>query len=205
MALPLPLAAALALLAAPSPPTHPPEPAAAPAERAALRALAIAAAGEPGIAEVQAAVARESLRGAVAADGWPARARVAALLPRLTAEIRHDEQSNRTVGLQGAGEVDYLRLTPGTTFLVRATWTLADLVAHRGELAASSAAAARAKAAKEAVQRATALYYERRRRKVALLLEPPEDPLARAQAELEIARLGAELDALTGAVGEELR
>ncbi|WP_248352619.1 hypothetical protein [Anaeromyxobacter oryzae] len=202
MTVPALLVAAVLAAPAPSTPTHPPEPPPQPADRVALRALAVAAAGDPDVASVQAAAAREALRGAAELDGWPGRARLSALLPRITAEVRHDEQSNRTVGLQSAGEVDYLRLTPGTTVLVRATWTLADLVAHRGEIAAATAAAARARRATEAVQRATVIYFERRRLRVALLLAPPEDPLARAQAELEIARLGAELDALTGAPRE---
>lgn len=199
------LAASLLLAIGPSAPTHPLALPAEEPEHLALRALAVVAAGEPDIAEVQAAAAREALRGTPDPAEWPGRARVAALLPRVTAEVRHDEQSNRTVGLQGAGEVDYLRLTPGTTFLVRATWTLADLVAHRGELAAANAAASRVRRADEAVKRATGLYFERRRLKLALLLAPPGDPLGRAQAELEIARLGAELDALTGVARESAR
>ncbi len=44
----------------------------------------------------------------------------------------------------------------------------------------------------------TRLHFERRRARVALLLEPPADPVARVQAELEVEQLGAELDALTG-------
>jgi hypothetical protein len=196
--MPAPALLALCVLAstAASQETHPPSSDAA--ERQALRALAAVSAGEPGIEAVQAAAAREAVRGAPDAEGWPARARLAALLPRVTAEVRHDEQSNRTVGLQAAGEVDYLRLTPGTTVLVRATWSLPDLVAHRAELAAANVAAARARRAAEAVQRATALYFERRRLAVTLLLAPPEDALDRARAELELARLTAELEALTG-------
>jgi hypothetical protein len=47
------------------------------------------------------------------------------------------------------------------------------------------------------VRRATAAYFERRRARLALLLAPPEGALARAEAELRIERLAAELDALT--------
>lgn len=195
-------AAGFLLSIGPSAPTHPLAPPPEDPELLALRALAAVAAGEPDVAVVQAAVAREALRGTPDPAEWPGRARKAALLPRLTAEIRHDERSNRTVGLQTAGEVDYLRLTPGTTFMVRATWTLPDLVAHAGEVAAATAAAARQRHVEEAVKRATALYFERRRLKLALLLVPPADPLGRAQAELEIARLAAELDVLTGAARE---
>jgi hypothetical protein len=164
----------------------------------ALRAVAVAASGDPPIEAVQAAAARVALGGGGDPASLPARVRWSAVLPRLTAEFRHLQQSNRTVGLSSSGEVDYLRLTPGTTVSLRATWDLPDLVAPRGELAASRAAADAARRRTDAALRATALHFERRRRRVALLLTPPEDARARAEAELELARLTAELDALTG-------
>jgi hypothetical protein len=101
-------------------------------------------------------------------------------------------------GLQGSGEVDYLRLAPGRALIVRATWELGDLVAARGELAAAAADGERARRRAEAVRRATALFYDRRRAQLALMLAPADAALARGEAELEIDRLGAELDALTG-------
>lgn len=167
-------------------------------EAEALRALGITSAGEPGIAEVQEAAARRVDRDGAAIEGFPGRSRLAALLPRLTAEYRHDERSYRVVGLQGSGEVDYLRLAPGNTFLVRATWDLGTLVAARGELAASSAAAARARRREAAVRRATAAFFDRRRALLALLVDPPANVHARAEAELAVDQLTAELDALTG-------
>jgi hypothetical protein len=168
------------------------------AERDAVRALAIVAAGEPPIGEVQDAAARTSDRQVPEAEGFSWRARAAALLPRLTAEVRRDERSYRVVGLQSAGEVDYRHLSPGSAVLLRATWELGDLVAARGELAAAAASEARARRRAEAVRRATAIFYERRRAQLELLLAPPEAALARAQAELQVERLAAELDALTG-------
>ncbi len=90
-------------------------------------------------------------------------------------------------------------MSPSETFLLRATWDLPSLVAAPGELAAGAQAQARARRRRaEAVDRVTILFFERRRQRLALLLAPPAEPLARAQAELEIARLGAEIDALTG-------
>ncbi len=189
LAAPIVLAAALA-----APPS-----ASGPSPQAeALRALGALSAGEPGIAEVQEAAAREADRHGPSVDAYPARSRLAALLPRLTAEYRHDERSHRVVGLQGSGEVDYLRLAPGRAFLVRATWDLGALVAAKGELAALSAASARARRREAATRRATTLFFDRRRAMLALLLDPPEGALARAEAELAVDRLTAELDALTG-------
>ena len=191
------LCAPLATLAQPLPPGPPPAPA-VPLDGPAPRALALAAGGDPDIAELQAAAAREADRGVPDVGSYPSRARLSALLPRISAEIRHEEQSNRVVGLQGSGEVDYLRVAPGTTVLVRASWILGHLVAAPGELQATTRAAARARHRAEAIARVTRLHFERRRARVALLLEPPADPVARVQAELEVEQLGAELDALTG-------
>ncbi len=168
------------------------------AERDALRALAALSGGEPGIAEVQHAAARVAEASVVEARGFAGRARLAALLPRLTTEVRREDRSSRVMGLQGSGEVDYLRLAPGKELIVRATWELGELVAARGELAAAAAEGERARRRTEAVRRATALFYDRRRAQVALLLAPPDAALARAEAELDVDRLGAELDALTG-------
>jgi hypothetical protein len=164
----------------------------------ALRVLAAIAAGEPAAAEVDDAAAREADRGAAVAESFPARARLSGLLPRLTAEYRRDERSYRVVGLQGSGEVDYLRLAPGSAFALRATWDLGELLAARGENAAAATAEARARRREAAVRRAMALYFERRRAQLALLLDPPAAPLARAEAELALDRLGAELDVATG-------
>ena len=132
------------------------------------------------------------------AEGYAERARIAALLPRFTVEVRRDERTSRIVGLQTAGEVDYQHLSPGSSIALTATWELGELVAARGELAAAQAGQERARRRAEAVRRATTLYFERRRERLALLLEPPEGALERAEAELRVERLGAELDALTG-------
>jgi hypothetical protein len=185
---------AAALAAAPQP-SREPAPRDAPD---AARILSALAAGEPTIAEVADAAAREADRAAAGAEGFPARARLSALLPRITAEVRVDDQSYRIVGLQGSGEVDYQRRAPGSTIALRATWDLPELVAARGELAAAAEAAARARRRDVAARRATALFFERRRAQLALLLEPPAAPLARAEAELALDRLGAELDLATG-------
>jgi len=205
----VPLAAAAAP-AAPYPPPAAREPAAreqpappppadpATAELAALRALAMVSAGEPDVEALQRAAALRADRASAGAADYGERARWAALVPRLTAEYRHEDQSNRVVGLQSSGEVDYLRLAPSEVFLLRATWDLPSLVAAPGEVAAGAQAQARARRRDEAVRRVTGLFYERRQKRLALLLAPPADPLARAQAEVEIARLGAEIEALAG-------
>ena len=153
---------------------------------------------EPAIAEVQAAAARHAETATPDPAELARRRRLSALLPRITAEVRHEERDYRVVGLQGTGEVDYLRSSPGTSFAIHATWELGDLIAATGEAAAAAAALARAKRRDEAVRKATTLHFERRRRLLALLADPPPDTRARLEAELELARVTAELDALTG-------
>jgi hypothetical protein len=176
----------------------PPAGAAYHAESEAYRALAAVSAGEPSIAEVQEAAAREAERGGPDVEGFPGRSRLSALLPRFTAEYRRDDRSYRVVGLQGNSEVDYARFTPGVEFVIRATWDLGTLVAATGEIAAANAASARAQRREAALKRVTALFFDRRRAMLALVLEPPATPLARAEAELAVDRLTAELEALTG-------
>jgi hypothetical protein len=168
------------------------------AESQAARALATVSAGEPDVAELQRAAARVADAAGAEAVDHPTRARLAGLLPHFTTEYRHEQASNRVVGLQGSGEVDYLRLQPCDTFLVRATWDLPVLMAAPGELTAGAQQQARAKRREEAVERVTKLFFERRRLQVALLLSPPTDPVGRAQVEIDVERLGAEIDALTG-------
>lgn len=185
-----PLTLLLAALAAP--------PIADPPASAAARLLSRLAAGEPSVSQVQVAAAAQVEAAAPDPAALAARRRLAALLPRLSAELRADQRSYRVVGLQGTSEVDYLRSSPGRGVTVRATWELGELVAPRGEPGAAPAALARLRRREEAVRRATALYFERRRLLAVLALDPPATPLARAEAELEVDRVTAELDAATG-------
>ncbi len=194
---------AAAAAAPPSPPQSPPPADPSAAQGEAIRALAQVSAGEPAIEVLQRAAAREVDRSDRVTAAYPGRSRLAALLPKLTAEFTHDQASNRVVGIQGSGEVDYLRFTPSDSFMVRATWDLPSLVADGSELTAAAQAQALARRRAEAVEKVTKLFYERQRLRVALALAPPGDPVARAQAELEVARLAAEIDALTGAALRE--
>jgi hypothetical protein len=187
---------ALLLAAPPVAPVAPPDPA---------RLLARLTAGEPSIAEVQVAAARHAEAATPDPAGLARRRRMAALLPRVTAQVRHEENAYRVTGLQGTSEVDYLRSSPGTSYSLLATWELGDLVAATGEAAAAAAALARARRRDEAVHQATTLFFERRRRLAALLADPPPDARARLEAELELARVTAELEALTGGLLAERR
>jgi hypothetical protein len=183
------------VLAAPVPP-RPPAASPDPLE-AAYAALTRITEGEPAIGEVQSAAARRAA-GAVPVAAGGVRSRAAALLPRLTAEYRNDQRSYRVAGLQGSGEVDYVRSSPGQVFLVRATWELSALLLPPGPAPSAAGATERARRSEEAARRATELFYERRRLQLTLLVDAPPTPLGQAELEVELARLTAELDLLTG-------
>ncbi|HZZ85798.1 MAG TPA: hypothetical protein VFE30_14750 [Anaeromyxobacteraceae bacterium] len=185
MTLLLPL---LLLAAAPRPPP-PPDP-----EVQAAQVSGWLFAGEPPIDSVQRAAARSLPGDAETAESWSGRARVAALLPQLSAEYRHDERGR----WYGVGSEDLLRSAPGDSISVRATWSLARLVFSPDEPRAALAAAELSRRRQERVERATRLYFHRRRLRLSLALSPPDEPRARAELSVEIDEVTAELDALTG-------
>jgi hypothetical protein len=183
------------LLVAPIPPRPTPPPP-DPLE-AAYAALTRVTDGEPSIVEVQTAAAHRAAA-AVPASAGAGRSRAAALLPRVTTEYRNDQRSYRVAGLQGSGEVDYVRSSPGQVFLIRATWELSALIVPPGPTPAATGAVERAKRSDEAARRATELFFARRRLQLTLLVEAPPTPLGQAELEVELARITAELDLLTG-------
>ncbi len=173
------------------------------AREGAARLLGQAIAGEPSVDDVQRAAAGRAAPSRGEAEGWRRRARLEALVPRLSASYRHDERNYRVVGLTGSSEVDYLRESPGDSATVRVDWDLAGLVLGRSELAAVSAAERAEATRRAAVERATRLYHRRLQAKVELLAAPPDGAAGRAKAELELSLLTAELQALTGLYGRE--
>jgi hypothetical protein len=163
---------------------------------AAASLLRRAADGEPALREVQDAAARRAFRSRPLAVAT--RARFAALLPKVTAELQRDDRRYHVAGLTSTSEVDYVRHTPGTQVSVRLSWDLAGVVFADAELRSAGDADAAAKVASDAVERATRLYFERQRLLLALAAAPPAAAKERAERELEIAELGGILDALTG-------
>lgn len=199
----LPAVAAACLLAGPDAPDLSPRAAAVVQE--ATRLLSAAAAREPDIEAVQRAAAARAAVPVAEAESWRGRARIAGMLPRLSAEYRHDDRTLYAQGVSSGQEMDYIRATPDDQITVRLDWNLDGLVFGRSELAAAAAAQAAAGRRLAAVEHATRLYYERLRLRVALAASPPKTPQARAEAEIELAGVTAQLHALTGLYAEELR
>jgi len=169
-------------------------------EAARLRGLVLG--GEPRIEAVQRAAAARAAPGRDDAEGWRRRSRLAALVPRLVAEYRHDERSLHVVGVTSGSEVDYLRTSPGDTVSVRLGFDLDGLVFGKQELAAVAAAQRAEGHRRAALDRATRLYHERLRLRLSLLASPPASARERVALDIDLEAVTAELDALTGLYGE---
>jgi len=178
---------ALALLTPPAAPPGDPS-----------RLLARLAASDPPIEEVQRAAASRAAAPPAEAASWRSRARWAHWLPRLALWGRHDDRSQHTMGYTSTAEVDYLRLAPNDEIGIRLSWDLPEIAFSEMELRAEEAAARAARRRAEAAERATKLYFRRRELIAALILSPPEEPRARAAAELAVDEATAQLDFLTG-------
>lgn len=198
--LPISVALAIALTGVvAAPPPRPPSrpPAVEEFDVAAAALLQRATSSEPALSDVQAAAARQAVR-ARPRTSSTRRARLAALLPKVSAEVQRDDRRYHVVGLTSTSEVDYVRHTPGTQVSVRLAWDLAGVAFADAELRLAADADAAAKASAEAVERATRLYFERQRMLLSLVAAPPASARERAEREIEIAELGGILDAITG-------
>jgi hypothetical protein len=158
---------------------------------------AMASAGPDGtelsIGQVHEAVVRTALLEPERSRSLLARARRAALLPRLrvsvSRELRRYDSYLETPDPRTNAGADLL-------FEVSATWSLDRLVFHPGEVAAARQALRAARARRELLEVSTRLYYSRRR----LLLELAATPVgpARLELQLRLEEATALLEALMG-------
>jgi len=190
----------LALLLA-APPAVPAPPTVEPVVAARIdghRILAVVAAGDPPVAEVQRAAADHDGVDPDRLRAWVARPRSAHWLPRVSLDASRTERDTRVVGVTGTVESDYLRVNPSTQFGIRLSWDLDQLVFSRDEPAAAWTASRLIDRREERVRRATRLYFQRRRLLVQLALDPPREAMQRAERENQVDEITAELDELTG-------
>ena len=156
---------------------------------------AAAAAGEPGLLEAQAAAQRTA--GGTAADdaGRSTRLRHSHWAPVLRGQIlRRDDLRDRAGELRGYPLVQQ-DWSVANTWSVTLTWDFGQLVYAREESQLALAHVHLARARREAADRAAELWVERRQRRASMiaLSGPP-----RREAALELLRVTAELDAVTG-------
>lgn len=191
---PLPLAAFAAALVMNTPAIAATDPTATLDE-----AIVRASAGAPTIEEVQSAALRRAAIAPDTARRWLRRARAAAALPTLQAEV--DVQVDQGWKLaQEAGSADELSqdLGAGRVLRARATWSLDRLIFSPDEVRAARALIDAGVAREQLLVRVTQLYYERLQLRVELDLDPPASPGDALEQELRIREIEALLGAITG-------
>lgn len=126
------------------------------------------------------------------------------LLPAVRVEVTKelDDESRSLVRFDDLEEADDIsaqeKREDDLELMARADWELNELVYSPDELSVLRENRLSAKERQKLLNLVTRVYFERRRAQIDLMTSPPSDPKARALAELKIAELTAELDALTG-------
>jgi len=167
---------------------------------------------EPSIRATQAAALDHAdLKGA--GDGsWAARARWSNLFPEIKGEIdwldQRDEEFRYTEDIEAGGdgrlERDSARNRLYQDSRVRRVYSLeaeidlGGLIFDRDELSAARERRKHESTRRELVARVTDLYFERRKKQILRLADPPTDWRKRLDLILELERLTARLDGLTG-------
>jgi hypothetical protein len=186
------LLTALVLGPPPPPPPPPPDPAVL------ARALAELPA-RPTIADVQAAALRRSTLSPRTAQRWLRRARAAAVLPTLQAEVGLRSDQGWQLD-QEAGDGDALSqdLGAGKLVQVRASWQLDRLVFNADELRAARAALDLADTRERLLVRVTQLYFERQQLLLEIASLPARDGHEAIGRHVRLAEIEAVLAGLTG-------
>ncbi len=152
---------------------------------------------EPSVRETQEAAVRHAGIDADLLASWRSRARLAAAAPEFLAEYRRASATDRTLGAQSSGTVDYSDLDLEDRYTARARWDLDRLVFNPDELRVAAEAIDVVELRQTVIDQVTRLYFERRRQQV-LLLRAAGDLENRLGLELRIEELTASLDGLTG-------
>ena len=167
---------------------------------------------EPSVVAVQEAAMRYAELEKPDGRGWRARARLANLVPEVGGEIAWLDQTDaelrysEDIETQESGRmyresaenrfVDDQRLR--VVYSVDAELDLGGLIFDRDEIGAAREARHRESARRKLVARVTDLYFERRKKQILHLAAPPADWRQRLDLLIEIERLTARLDGLTG-------
>ncbi len=179
---------------------------------ASLRELVTNYPGEPDVRAVQQAVLRHADHGLADLNRWRRRARWSNLVPDVDGEFAWlDQRDSRLqydedIATGGDGSpsrdeasnrfVDDLRVR--ALYGMELQFDLSGLVFDRDELSVARESRARTKARAELLARVTTLYFTRRHKQILQRFSPPKGLRARLALILEIERLTAEIDGLTG-------
>lgn len=164
--------------------------------------------GEPNVNQVQRAALDYSAMHPEIFENMRTRTRTRALLPEVSFQVTKDldDESRSVTSFTQADDntprAEKVSATEtkddGLQLRGEAKWKLGDLVFNTAETAVARENRSTAKERQALLQTITKVYFERRRAQLDLLMSPPAEAGARALAELKIAQLTAELDALTG-------
>ena len=186
------IALVLLLWLGPPPPPPPPDPAVL------ARALA-SLPSRPSVAEVQAAALKRATLSPRTAQLWLRRARAAAALPTVQAELGLRSDKGWQLD-QAAGDGDELSqdLGAGKLVQVRATWELDRLIFNVDELRAARAALDVADTRERLLVRVTQLYFERSQLLLEIASLPARDGHEAVGRHVRLAEIEAVLTGLTG-------
>jgi len=167
----------------------------------AIALLCAATAGEPGLVEAQAAAQRTAGGSAAEDAARTARLRRSHWAPVLRGQLlRRDDLRDRAGELRGYPLVQQDSAV-ANTWSITLTWDFAQLLYAREESQLALAHVHLARVRREAADRAAELWVERRQKRASLT---SLSGAARREAALELLRLTAELDAVTGGLYREL-
>jgi len=167
----------------------------------AIALLCAATAGEPGLVEAQAAAQRTAGGSAAEDAARTARLRRSHWAPVLRGQLlRRDDLRDRAGELRGYPLVQQDSAV-ANTWSITLTWDFAQFLYAREESQLALAHVHLARVRREAADRAAELWVERRQKRASLA---SLSGAARREAALELFRLTAELDAVTGGLYREL-
>jgi len=156
-------------------------------------------AGEPAIAEVQAAAIRYAEVMPEKIQTWRTRAAWRAWIPSFTLGL--DRDVDTTIGSSSSGGKTTFTVGPEDRSLsldFGFTWDLADLVWNPDQTSIDVRSRLMVQLRGDVLDEVTRLYFERRRLQVEYALVPVEDPTLQAGRRLRVDELTAQIDALTG-------
>lgn len=156
---------------------------------------------EPTVLDVQAAAALYARVNPEAYGRWQGQASWANVLPeRLSGEAYHltrDEKDVRTTQ-STLSQSETVALDAHSRFKVLAEWDLSRLIFNPDNLDAAREVSRLVERREDLLTTVNKLYFARRQLQAELALQPPDDPKRALRAQLRLAGLTADLDALTG-------
>lgn len=155
--------------------------------------------GEPAFREVQEAAIRYAEVQPDKIAAWRRAAKTKALLPTLSVGV--DKNSTRGIHWDSGTSPDTWVVGPDdkdTGWDITCSWDLGELIWNDDQTNIDVRSKLMVELRNDIIDEITRLYFERRRIQVELLQNPPKDPAKRADKELRLQELTANIDGMTG-------